>query len=394
MPELYKNKTECCGCSACYDVCPKQAITMTEDSEGFLYPAIDETKCIKCGLCEKVCPVKNEQENKSLLKSYAAYNKDEEIRLKSSSGGIFTLLAEQILQSKGVIYGAAFDKNFEVEHIRIEKAEELEKLRGSKYVQSCCNGIFNQCKQDLNAGRQVLFTGTPCQISALKSYLNKTYDNLVCMDIICHGVPSRKVWRKYLEYRVNFAKSKIAQIAFRLKNEGWKQYAVKFTFANSTAYCENLHNDIFMRGFLKDLYLRPSCHNCKFKTKERISDITVADFWGIDKLHPEWDDDKGMSLVIVHTEKGGKLLGNIKTQLFIKEVEFDKAILANSAMVKSAIQNPLRGKFFKEIDECKDIDKLIRDHTKPTNKERIKYIVKIVLKKLGLLELIKSIVCK
>ena len=221
MCELVSDKSLCCGCSACYDACPKSAITMIEDKEGFLYPAIDEDKCIDCKLCEKVCPTKNKKKNKSLLEAYAAYNTDENIRLKSSSGGVFSLIAEYVLRNQGVVYGAAFDENFEVEHLRVASVEELELLRGSKYVQSKLDGIYNLCKKDLEIGKQVLFTGTPCQVSGLKSFLRKEYDNLVCMDIVCHGVPSRMVWRKYLEYRINFAKSKIVQIAFRLKNEGW-----------------------------------------------------------------------------------------------------------------------------------------------------------------------------
>ncbi len=345
--EFVSDKSLCCGCSACYDVCPKSAIKMVEDNEGFLYPVIDKDKCIECGLCEKICPTKNRRDSQSLLEAYAAYNTDENIRMKSSSGGVFTLVAEYVLKNQGVVYGAAFDENFEVEHLRVESVEELEFLRGSKYVQSKLDGIYNLCKKDLEIGKQVLFTGTPCQVSGLKSFLRKNYDNLVCMDIVCHGVPSRMVWRKYLEHRINFAKSKIAQIAFRLKDEGWKQFAVKFTFVNSTAYCQNFQDDIYMRGFLKDLYLRPSCYNCQFKTKDRVSDITVADFWGIDRLYPEWDDDKGMTLLIVHSQIGKKALENVKPNLFLKSVYIDEAVKFNTSMVKSVALNKNRESFFK-----------------------------------------------
>ena len=345
--EFVSDKSLCCGCSACYDVCPKSAIKMVEDNEGFLYPVIDKDKCIECGLCEKICPTKNRRDSQSLLEAYAAYNTDENIRMKSSSGGVFTLVAEYVLKNQGVVYGAAFDENFEVEHLRVESVEELEFLRGSKYVQSKLDGIYNLCKKDLEIGKQVLFTGTPCQVSGLKSFLRKNYDNLVCMDIVCHGVPSRMVWRKYLEHRINFAKSKIAQIAFRLKDEGWKQFAVKFTFVNSTAYCQNFQDDIYMRGFLKDLYLRPSCYNCQFKTKDRVSDITVADFWGIDRLYPEWDDDKGMTLLIVHSQIGKKALENVKPNLFLKSVDIDEAVKFNTSMVKSVALNKNRESFFK-----------------------------------------------
>lgn len=381
--ELVSDKSFCCGCSACYDVCSKSAITMIEDKEGFEYPVIDKDKCIDCGLCTKVCPTKNKKNNQSLLEAYAAYNTDENIRLKSSSGGVFTLLAEDVLNNQGVVYGAAFDKNFEVQHIRVESVEGLERLRGSKYVQSKLDGIYNLCKKDLEMGKQVLFTGTPCQVFALKSFLRKDYDNLVCMDIICHGVPSRMVWRKYLEYRVNFAKSKIEQIAFRLKNEGWKQYAIKFTFANSTAYCQNFQDDIFMRGFLRDLYLRPSCYNCQFKTKERVSDITVADFWGIDKIYPEWDDDKGMTLLIVHSSTGKKVLEKIEPKLFLKSVNIDEAIKFNTSMVKSIAINKNRESFFKSNIDAKNVENVItRNLDKRSLRKRISMWLRKNLRKI------------
>ena len=348
----------CCGCSACSDICSKHAIKMVEDSEGFLYPVVDKDKCVDCGLCENICPTKNVKKNQSLLEAYAVYNTDENIRMMSSSGGIFTLLAELILNDNGIVYGAAFDDNFEVEHIRVETTGDLEKLRGSKYVQSKCDGIYKLCKKDLDDGKKVLFTGTPCQVAALKTFL-KDYDNLFCMDIVCHGVPSRMVWRKYLEHRVNCAKNKIKHIAFRLKNEGWKQYAIKFTFADSIAYCTKFSDDIFMKGFLQDLYLRPSCYDCKFKSRERVSDITLADFWGIDKLYPQWDDDKGMSLVVVHSKKGENILEYISKNLFMKSVNLDDAINYNSAMIKSVAMNKHRDMFFNSIGSQENIESYI-----------------------------------
>lgn len=390
MKNILVTKNQCCGCSACQDVCPKNAITMVEDKEGLLYPVIDENKCIDCGMCCNVCPSINVKTKESLLKAYAAYNKNEKIRLKSSSGGIFTLIAEDILKKNGTVYGAAFDENFEVKHIRITNITELEKLRGSKYVQSNCNGIYSQCKRDLDSGMNVLFSGTPCQIEALKCYLKKSYDNLFCIDIICHGVPSRLVWRKYLQYRVNFAKSKIEQIAFRLKNEGWKQYAVQFVFANGTAYCQNLHKDIFMRGFLKNLYLRPSCYACKFKTKERISDITLADFWGINNIYPDIDDDKGISLVIVHSIKGSNLFEKLKTNMFCIEVNIDNAIKYNKSMIISVKNNIERNKFFSELLNYDYIETLIEKYSKDTFKEKLKKYLKVILLKFGIFNFIKT----
>lgn len=376
---LYNDKNQCCGCSACYDICPKKAITMIEDEEGFFYPQINEDKCVNCGLCQKICPTLNVKEKESLKVAYAAYNLNEETRLKSSSGGVFTLISEYFLKNNGIVYGAAFNRDFEVEHIRITEITELDKLRGSKYVQSKCNGIYKMCKQDLDEGKEVLFSGTPCQIEALKCYLCKTYDKLFCIDIICHGVPSRLVWREYLQYRINFAKSKIEQIAFRLKTEGWKQYAVQFVFANGTAYCQNLHKDIFLRGFLKNLYLRPSCYACKFKTKERVSDITLADFWGIDNIYPDIDDDKGMSLVIVHSEKGLKLFEKLKGNMFFRNANFKEAVIYNSSMVKSVNYNKNRIKFFNEIKND-SFNKLVAKYTKGSLLEKIKTFCRLHIK--------------
>lgn len=381
MQKLFDSKELCCGCSACHDVCPKSAITMIEDSEGFLYPIIDKDICVDCGLCKEICPITNKKLTRSLLEAYAAYNINEDIRLKSSSGGIFTLLAENILNNQGIVYGATFDENFEVQHIRVEHLKDLALLRGSKYVQSKLDGIYKLCKKDLEIGKLVLFTGTPCQIFGLKNFLRKNYFNLVCMDIVCHGVPSRMVWREYLEHHIKCAKSKIKQIAFRLKDEGWKQYAVKFTFANSTAYHQKFINDIFMRGFLKNLYLRPSCYNCSFKTKERISDITVADFWGIDKLHPEWDDNKGMTLLIVHTAHGQTLLDNIRKNIFLKKVILADTVKYNSAMVKSVSKHINRERFFSTISKQKNMSSHIEHHLKIRLIDKVKREIRRFFKK-------------
>lgn len=392
MEYFIVDKNDCCGCSVCSNICPKNAITMIEDSEGFCYPEIDKNKCINCWLCKQVCPVINVKNKKSLLQAYAAYNLNEIIRLESSSGGIFSLFAEEVFDNNGIVYGAAFDENFEVKHIRVTEKSELYKLRGSKYVQSKCDYIYSQCKNDLKEKRIVLFSGTPCQIEALKSFLKVPYDNLYCVDIICHGVPSRLVWRKYLQYRINFAKSKIEQIAFRLKNEGWKQYAVQFVFSNRTAYCQNLHKDIFMRGFLKNLYLRPSCYACKFKTKERRSDITIADFWGISNIDTAFDDDKGTSLIIIHSEKGLKIFDKIKEKIVFKSVDFKKAIKYNPSMISSVKCSPKRKNFFEELSASQNIENLIQKYSKKSLREILFQIIKLILLKLKLFNFVKRIV--
>ena len=346
------NKSNCSGCHACANVCPKKCIEMVSDNEGFWYPKIDETKCINCGLCEKVCPIihKCQPDETRKTTAMAAINLNEEIRLKSSSGGIFTLIAEKIINQGGVVFGAAFADDFRsVHHICMDNVADLEKLRGSKYVQSKIGDTYKQAKQFLDNGRKVLFTGTPCQIGGLYSYLQKHYDNLYTQDIICHGVPSPMVWEKYVEERERKSASQIQRMFFRHKKYGWKTYAVLFEFSNNTAYVKSLQEDSFMRAFLSNSCLHPSCHDCSFKSIKRQSDITLADFWGIQNVLPEMDDDKGTSLVLVHSDKGKALLSQLSDKIKSNEVSCDLIEKYNLAAVKSALANKNRNLFMKSI---------------------------------------------
>ena len=355
------NKTKCCGCHACYNICPKGAIKMQQDEKGFKYPVVDKDKCINCGLCNKVCPIINNKQTNNEPKAYACYNKDLKVRIQSSSGGIFTLLAEEILNKGGVVFGASFNKNFEVEHIKVEKIEELEKLRGSKYTQSNIGEKYKKAKEILEEGRYVLFTGTPCQIEGLKKYLQKDYKRLYTQDIICHGVPSPKVWKKYLEYRENKDNEKPQNISFRNKDNGWKLFNTKFEYSESE-YKENQNKDLYMQAFLKNTSLRDSCYNCSFKKKNRISDITLADFWGIENLLPEMNDNKGISLVIVNSLKGQELFEKIKDNIVFKEVELEDAIQYNKSMIQSVKMDKNREKFFENLDKM-EFDKLVKKYT-------------------------------
>ena len=333
---------------------------MISDKEGFWYPQIDKENCSNCGLCEKVCPIiyNWQPDNSRTTTSMAAINMNEDIRLKSSSGGIFTLIAEEIIKRGGVVFGAAFADDFRsVYHMYVDNIECLEKLRGSKYVQSKIGDTYKQAKNFLDRGRIVLFTGTPCQIGGLYSYLRKPYENLFTQDIICHGVPSPMVWEKYVDEREKKSASTTQRMFFRHKKYGWKTYAVLFEFSNNTAYVKNLLEDSYMRIFLSNSCLRPSCYNCAFKSVQRQADITLADFWGIQNVLPEMDDNKGTSLVITHSSKGEMLISAISNSIIFKTTDIKNAKKYNSALIKSAKMSEQRNNVLNETQSC-EIDKL------------------------------------
>jgi len=346
------NKADCCGCSACEQVCPVKCISMESDSEGFLYPKTDEKACTGCGLCKKVCPILNSASvSSSLQKAHAAYNKNEEQRLASSSGGIFSLLAKQAIMESGLVFGAAFSNDFrKVEHISCKTLEELEKLRGSKYLQSDKQDSYKQAEHALNDGKLVLYSGTPCEIEGLKKYLREPHENLLTLDLICHGVPSPKLWSKYAVFREHEAGASISKAFFRNKYYGWRKYSLLLEFSDKTKRLEPLNKDPYMQMFLQDFCLRPSCYDCKFKKKQRESDITLADFWGSSGIVPEMDDDKGLSLVIVHSKKGESFFNRIQKNIKSKPVDFETAIKCNPPMILSAKKPLQREDFIKEMD--------------------------------------------
>lgn len=335
-------KISCSGCRACEQLCPVEAIKMEEDYKGFLYPNVDYNKCIQCGICKNSCPVNNIEIKKDVY-AYAAYNKDENIRLESSSGGIFTIFANYILDKNGVVIGAAFNEEFLVNHIIVENKKDLDKLRKSKYVQSNTLNTYEEAKKFLENDRIVYYSGTPCQIEGLKAYLKKDYENLYTQDIICHGVPSPKVWKEYLKYK----NKKINDINFRCKEKSsWGEYQLKFKSDSEIEYI-NHNEDKFMKLFLNNLILRESCYQCKFKKESRISDITLADFWGINNIDAQMNDEKGTSLLIINSEKGKKMLNQISDKIISKKVNFKNAISYNVSMTESSP----KGENFDKVSE-------------------------------------------
>lgn len=338
----------CTGCMACRDKCPKGCIKERTDDYGFTYPVIEKEICVSCNVCKTVCPVANKvKEQQKTPQCYSVYNQDEQIRYNSSSGGVFYSIAAAIINSGGIVFGAAFDDSFMVVQKMCETMESLAELQGSKYVQSDVKNTYGEVECALNEGRLVLYSGTPCQIGGLKAYLKNDYENLITIDIICHGVPSPLAWKQYITYWENKEKSKIKSVSFRDKSSGWKVYSIVLNFENGNIRNELVTDNLFMQGFISHLDIRPSCYECSFKQKNRISDLTLGDFWGINQLE-EIDDNKGVSVVFAHTEKGKRLLKKVQDVLCIKSIDFKRAISENSSYLKSAEPSPYKKRFENE----------------------------------------------
>lgn len=381
-------KDNCCGCYACVNVCPKDCISMEEDSEGFNYPCVDKSKCVDCTLCEKVCPIINKdkvaQGSNEVNNTYVAYTKNATVRKNSSSGGMFTELAESVLKNNGVVFGCAFDDDFNAHHIMVNNSSDLEKLRGSKYIQSQIESTYKEAEKLLKNGKLVLFSGVACQIAGLNSYLRKDYNNLITVDVLCHGVPSGKAWRKYIDDNQKRHNAKLNKYYFRNKDNGWKVFTVKQMYMNNQGESSPFNKDSFMQLFLGEVCLRPSCHNCRFKDIRRPSDITLGDCWGVQNYMPEMDDDKGTSVVIAHTKKGVNILNSVKNNLVIKKAKLDRALPPTADSRKSVLPHKNREIFFKQLNEGKSIDELailVKDRfKKPNIIKRIKRKAKKIIK--------------
>lgn len=379
-------KSSCCGCSACVQRCPKQCIILKEDEEGFLYPQIDKDECIECNLCVKVCPLINPVEKVSPIKVLAVKNRNEKERLDSSSGGVFIALAKYIISHGGVVFGAVFDEKWEVKHIYTETTEGIRPMMGSKYLQSRIENTFSEAEHFLKQGRKVMFTGTPCQIAGLKKYLRKEYVNLFAVDFLCHGVPSPGIWRKYLnDIKVKY-QFDLFDIEFRNKTlNGWKKFSFVLrgmSDSNKLQYSYMHRDHCYMRGFLSDLYLRPSCYQCKCKNGVSHSDITIADFWGIDKLMPNFDDDRGVSLVLLSSAKGEFIFNCLDFE--ICETLLEKAIIFNGGFKENVKIHPKRIYFFNEIRKGKTVEEVVFKALKVPSqvilKNKIKQVFKFLLK--------------
>lgn len=337
-------KELCNGCGTCALKCPKNAIKMVEDGEGFLYPHINEEKCINCGLCEKVCSNFNKAVQESV--AYIAINNNEKELKNASSGGMFYILAKYVIENNGVVFGVTYDKELNVIHKYAETLEDCKQFCGSKYVRSDLKNTYKETEKFLKDERVVLYTGTACQISGLKNYLGKEYDNLILCDILCHANPSPKVFKLYKKNLEKKYSKKVKEIKFRSKENGWRNQTPIIVFNDGNKLEENT----FFNAFVKEMINRPSCYSCVFANKLRISDFTIADFWGIEKVKPNLDSTKGVSLLTVNSEKGKKLLNIFKNNTSILEkVDIDIASKYNHFNNVPVHKN--RDKFFEGIED-------------------------------------------
>lgn len=372
------DKIDCCGCSACVQICPKHSISFQEDKEGFLYPRVDVGTCIDCGLCEKVCPVINQYAEREPIIVYAAKNEDENIRFNSSSGGIFTLFAEKVIEDGGIVFGARFNEKWEVVHDYCDTKEGLELFRGSKYVQSSIGESYRQVEAFLKSDRKVMFTGTPCQVAGLKRFLKKDYENLLTIDVICHGVPSPLVWRNYMQEEIALKSemknksvlpsSKVSPVIigvnFRDKSTGWKKCSFVLNISKAlvagdqNSVLSSIFTDnVYMRAFLSNLSLRPSCNNCSAKAGKSGADITIGDFWGIENQLPEYDDDKGVSLVFINNVRWVEYFSNLMNSAV--PVDFYESVKWNSAYLHPVAKPANREYFFHCIQNGSSIRKAV-----------------------------------
>lgn len=387
-------KKDCSGCTACASICPKRCIQMQSDNEGFLYPSIDESQCIKCNACDNVCPILNPvTEEEKPQKAYLVQHRNEEVRLDSSAGGAFTAIATVVLQKGGVVFGAAYDKNFHVQHTYVESVDDLKKFRNSKYVQSELGDSFHMVKDFLRKGRWVCFSGTPCQIEGLSMFLKKTtYEKLVLVDVVCHGVPSPLIWNKYLEYQ-NVFNDKPDNIRFRDKFFGYKYSTMSIIRKGKTEYHAGSQLDPMLRAFFSDICDRPACYECQFKKRYRVSDITVWDCFSVYNFDKKMDDDKGTTRVLCHNNKGIDVIREAEKYAVCKEIPAEHLVKGVKEMFESVKINEKRKQFFSDAQVMNGKD-LLGKYYPITAKVKVKTQIRTFLLASGVYSFAKRILNK
>lgn len=389
-----KDKTKCCGCTACQNICPKKCIEMVPDEEGFLYPKVNADNCVDCHACERVCPILNpiDCDNED-LQAYALRTKSKDDLKRSTSGGFTTPLAEWVFAKGGTFWAASYDEAWKVCHKEFDSPnDDFRKSVGSKYVQSDLKSSFSAIKEELNSGKTVCFVGTTCQVYGLKSFLRKDYDNLITVDLVCKGIPSPKIWKKYIDYQQDKYKSKIKSINFRNKTYGYHSGTMLIEFENGKKYSGSGRVDCMLKSFYSEIASRPSCYSCAFKKMNRISDFTIFDCWhAADLVCGLKDDDRGYTNVFVRSDKGNRILSQIKGNYDIYPVEAQKAVDLDGIMVlnKAAPHNE-RNKFYVDIDEH-DLKAHIQKYIPVSQKDIIIEKLKPILHKIGVINFLKRI---
>lgn len=368
-------KELCTGCNACFNICSENCIEMLIDNSGFRYPKVDYQKCSKCRKCLITCPSLNKKiikENFILPKIFAAWTLDEETRMNSTSGGIFSELAKNVIQTGGLVVGAKYNSDHLVVHDIVDNVENIEKLRQSKYIQSDIENIYKKIKNYLISQREVAFCGSPCQVAGLLNYLGQTYANLTTFDFVCRGMNSPKAYRKYLDMLENKYQSKIKKVWFKNKTLGWNRFSTRIEFNNGDIYLEDRYRDLFMRGYIEEnLYMRPCCFECKYKEFPRVADITLADFWGVANIDTSLDADKGTSLILINSKKGEELFHKIKDRIYQRETSLEFALPGNRCILESAKPNPRSEMFLKMLDNA-EFDRCFKKYAQNRTIRKIK----------------------
>lgn len=385
-----KNKKDCCGCSACAQACAKGCIMMVEDEEGFLYPNIDKDSCVECGLCEKVCPVLNvKPEEKKEQKAFVVQNRDLEVLRQSTSGGAFTAIAQWILSEGGIVCGAAYDGDLTVKHVFVENVESLKKFRNSKYVQSQIGDTFKKTKEYLQSGKKVLYSGTPCQLEGLLTYLRKPYENLWTVDVVCHACPSPLMFRKYKEWQ----KAKgddIENIAFRDKHYGYKYSTMSVFRKTSKNYHEGIDTDPYLRAFFQHISVRPSCFACAFKKQYRLTDFTIWDCFDVDRFCKEMDNDRGVTKIMCHTKRAQMAMPNLEKYLKVCEITPEDAVEGEKEIFQSASTCDKRDEFFHDLNTM-PVEECFNKYFPLSIRHRLEKQIRLWTNRLGIYKLAKKI---
>ncbi len=387
-----KDKRNCCGCNACASICPKHCITMTEDNEGFLYPFVDNSICIECGLCEKVCPiiqVKPEVTNPN-QRAFLVQHKNDKILRESTSGGAFTAISKWVLSKGGIVFGASLNENFEVFHSYVERYEDLYKFRNSKYVQSQINVAYIQAKKILQDDRYVLFSGTPCQLEGLFSFLRKPYSKLITVDVVCRACPSPLVLRKYLEMQQKNLNIKLKDIKFRDKYHGYKYSTMSLFDKGKKDYHEGIDTDFYLRSFFSGVNIRPSCTKCVFRKRYRNTDFTIWDCFDVDKFSKELDNDKGVTRILTHSSLANEIIKDLYKDLKIIQINPDEAVEGVKEMFYSVSFNPKREDFFHDLGVM-DTEKCFHKFFPITLRHRLEKQARLWSNRLGIYKWTKKL---